>query len=167
MDAFRVSVESHPVLVALHHLLAELLIAPRREPEVVGDLDADLRAGIPSVDRMHPTSIRCRHMVDIAQRARALVGTWETRAATYYPAGGGMGWHTDSGRPGWRAYVVLPLGRSRFLTADAAFQDVGGTAMVFRAGPGGWHAVQATDERFSIGVRIPDADAEMLRASLV
>lgn len=164
MEAFRVKVESHPILERLQHLLADLLIEPRRAVQSFGDVAMDIRSGIPSTDRRQPWSIRCVHMIDVAARAKPLVGNWQVRAATYYPAGGGMGWHTDSGRPGWRVYVVLPLGRSRFLTVDQEFRDMGGTAMVFKAGPGAWHAVEATDERFSIGVKVPDDVAAELAA---
>lgn len=77
----------------------------------------------------------------------------------FFPPGGGMGWHTDSGRPGWRVYVHChgpePGGSvMHYREYQIAEPPVG--AVLFETGPGCWHAVTTACGRYSLGVQIPD-----------
>ncbi len=77
----------------------------------------------------------------------------------YYPAGGGIGWHTDSAQPGWRVYVFRLLGvageyrHCQFLYDEHVFeemQEFGG--YVFEAGV--WHALRAWTPRLVCGFQV-------------
>jgi len=72
----------------------------------------------------------------------------------YYPPGGGIGWHTNSNVPGWRAYLVRAPGASFFKTADGVYPDRNGWANLFLVEPGSWHCVGARDERWALGLRV-------------
>lgn len=131
-----------------------------------GDLAADLRDGPPeTVDRPRALVRRCG-MVPFAH-ARELLKPVDVVGINYYPARGGMGWHTNSNAPGWRIYLPLALdahGGSGLITTDGRFPDQPGFANAFRIGPWreSWHAVWADGARLSIGARITDATAREL-----
>ncbi len=81
--------------------------------------------------------------------------------ANYFPAGGGMGWHTDSHREGWRIYVRrLDGGNAVFKYNDFAISEwpgIGG--YVFRVGADCWHSIRTNGDRFSCGIRLTEAEA--------
>ena len=86
------------------------------------------------------------------------------------PAGGGVGWHTDSGVPGWRVYVVRTLDGEpgHFLHANGAFEDDARIAHAFYVSdtrPLSWHAVRARGARMSLGVRVGTAIATRMGLS--
>lgn len=159
----------HPLLRTLADLLAD---EPRRKAEVVGNFETDVAAP-PSTRRglagWAPESRISAALRELETQAKRLVPpSVEVRAAWYYPENGGMGWHTNSDAPGWRAYVVrVPEdARSFTRTLSGDFHDKFGYANLFRIeGPQSWHCVVAPTERWSIGVHVPDAlAAELLRA---
>ena len=82
----------------------------------------------------------------------------------YFPEGGGMDWHTDSHRPGWRVYVhKLFSGDALMYYGTRVFRETPGIgAYVFRTGPGCWHAVETTGPRVSLGLKIPEVLALQL-----
>lgn len=85
----------------------------------------------------------------------------------FFPEGGGMDWHTDSGQPGLRLYVyVYRFGNGVFRYADDVtyFEDRSG-AYVFETGPHCWHAIRSDGGRLSCGLTIPLSLAESLVAA--
>lgn len=150
MTIYQVPIEADPLLRELQAKLADA--AQRRPPVVctVGNLRADVAGGCPSGDRDTPAAWFCGEMHAIhAWRPQPDV---TVRSAIYYPPGGGLGWHTNSARPGWRAYV--PLGdQGVMLTEDGPVLDKPGHANVFRVP--GWHAVLARGARWVLGVILP------------
>lgn len=94
------------------------------------------------------------------------------RCSNYYPAGGGIGWHTDSAQPGWRVYVHRLLDtpdeeqpNCEFWFGNKRFkehEEFGG--YVFEAGT--WHAVSACTPRLVCGFEISSTfSAELINAS--
>jgi hypothetical protein len=84
----------------------------------------------------------------------------ELRSFISYPAGGGIGWHTDSRDQGWRVYLPIVCG-GFFMHRPAGWTqlvpDLDGYANVFHVGPewrDNWHAVRAERERVVLGVRL-------------
>lgn len=171
MDVWQIPADRHPLLSALYALLREH--EPRQHTLVVNDeLQRSFVADPPSGDRPNPQAgLRefefLPALVEAAGRVLARWGDEEitTRAVNYYPAGGGIGWHTNSNFPGWRVYIVrtAPQPRSRFLIPQGAIPDRDGVANVFKVEPGAWHAVDAATERWSFGMRISDGLAAQLR----
>lgn len=87
------------------------------------------------------------------------------QCTNYFPCGGGMEWHTDSGMPGWRVYVFRgEAGSSTFYYRDQAFDEGPFGAYVFATGAGCWHAVESRRDRFSCGVQINETLARELAA---
>lgn len=93
---------------------------------------------------------------------RELAERWpiELRSFISYPAGGGIGWHTDSRDQGWRVYLPIVCG-GRFLFGDGRLlrelPDEEGFANVFFVGPDwrdNWHAVRADRPRVVVGLRL-------------
>lgn len=84
--------------------------------------------------------------------------------ANYFPAGGGMGWHTDSHRPGWRVYVYrLDGGTAVFRHGDIAVSEFPGAGgYVFRVGDDCWHSIRTHGDRFSCGIRLTEEEAKAL-----
>lgn len=79
----------------------------------------------------------------------------------WYPPGGYMGWHTNSGAPGWRIYLTHAAepGRSFFRYRNPSDGEIV-TSMdhlwdvrIFRVDPDIplWHAVYSQTDRFSFG----------------
>lgn len=161
--------------LAAHPLLERMAAAleaarPPAAVQTIGDWRADLAAGIPGADRDLAAAQTTGHMPE-AQAAFVAGAGAQVRAAIYYPAGGGMGWHTNSACPGWRVYVprvrdASPV--SGMVTADGSFPDVAGYANMFfvaRDWRRSWHAVYALTERYCIGVRVDDELAAELLGS--
>lgn len=164
MRVFQIPIAGDPLLEQLYDAVSH--IDARPAPEVVGDWVADIAAGVPTADRNMP------HAKKVALLKRVLPDIQQAvavRAIHYYPAGGGMGWHTNSAAPGWRVYVphvavAQPL--SGMVTTDGCVLDRPGFANMFEVrGRDSWHAVFAMTERFSIGVRLP-ADSTRVQAWL-
>lgn len=147
MKVHQVPVAGDPLL---ERMAAALAAEPRPRVVTIGDLVADIRRG-PAEARDMPAAQVCGHVQGLAfdpGEPGVIV-----RAALYYRAGGGMGWHTNSATPGWRAYV--PRGDpGLMLTADGPVLDLPGHANVFHVPA--WHAVLARGERWSLGVLLPD-----------
>lgn len=79
---------------------------------------------------------------------------------SFYPEDGGVDWHTDSSRPGWRLYVYrYRSGDGLFRYADLRFIETGYGAYVFKVGEHCWHCLSVTGERLSIGLEIPPSMA--------
>lgn len=102
--------------------------------------------------------------------AKAQTLGYEVRGTVYYPPGGGIGWHTNSDDSGWRLYAVRvpPEAKSFLKTADAVYFDRLGYVNLFKieAPPAlSWHCVGAPTERWSVGLRIPDALASEILAA--
>ncbi|HEY7530217.1 MAG TPA: hypothetical protein VIC56_06035 [Gemmatimonadota bacterium] len=112
--------------------------------------------------------VRLRRRVDaaIARRIRRSFRaptplTVTTSGHFWYPPGGYMAWHTNSGRPGWRMYVVWTddPGRSFFRYRDprtgaiVTSFDTGFDVRLFeiRADRPLWHAIRSDTHRFSLG----------------
>jgi len=90
------------------------------------------------------------------------------QCGNYFPPGGGMDWHTDSGQPGWRLYVfnnttTADSGKHshfRYRGLDISEGDIG--AYVFETGVGCWHAIESRCHRMSCGLQIPKSLADDL-----
>ncbi len=82
--------------------------------------------------------------------------------ANYFPTGGGMAWHTDSHRPGWRLYVFrLRAGTACFrYNAHVYDERAGMGGYVFETGADCWHAIEAHGPRVSCGLKIPETLAQ-------
>lgn len=155
--------------IARHALLRELdayargLEEPRPPYMERGDLLADLFAGPPAVDRTRPQSFRFQIMQ--WQQPRWMPADSTIASVNYFPGGGaGIGWHTDSSRPGWRVYIGRPLNGApgMLLVEGDAFEDTPGIAHAFYVSGepcSSWHAVRAAGARFSVGIRIESAAA--------
>jgi hypothetical protein len=154
-----------------------LLDAPRPVTRVTAadivELQTALAAGPPVEERSNPAE-RAYDIVslpDFGTRERLVragipdMDEIMITAPGYYPPGGGVGWHTDGFNPGWNIYAVRASGHSRFLTADAAYEDEDGIANIFRVCKGAWHAAFAEDERWVLGVRVSDRLAEEILAA--
>ena len=155
MDVWRVPVIAHPLLEGLWELLAQ---APRPRGFLrYGDLEADWAEGPGVEDRPTP---RTRHMGEFSGRMDSALGlgfpTLRRRAFGCYPAGGGLGWHTNSDTPGWRVYLVRS-GGGQLLLPGSAVDDRDAHANIFRVGMGTWHAVRAVGDRYVLGF-VPDND---------
>ncbi len=113
------------------------------------------------VDALVPALIRRALRTDTAPVVVASGHFW-------YPAGGYLGWHTNSRVPGWRVYLTYASepGRSGFRHLEPESGEIRTTLdgawdlRVFRVGPTRplWHAVWAECDRFSFGYRIPEPD---------
>ena len=79
----------------------------------------------------------------------------------WYPPGGYMGWHTNSGAPGWRMYISYAEepGKSFFRYRDPITHDIVTSwddrwnvrLFEIRADMPLWHAVYSDTHRFSVG----------------
>ena len=135
-------------------------------------------------------SVRSREVVRLRQRvdgaiARKIRRTFESRTPLtvttsghfWYPPGGYMAWHTNSGAPGWRMYVVWTddAGRSFFRYRNprtgeiVTSPDSGFDVRMFeiRADRPLWHAIRSDTHRFSLGYVVhPTTRAARLRRGL-
>lgn len=82
----------------------------------------------------------------------------------WYPPGGYMGWHTNSGAPGWRVYLThaSESNKSFFRYRDpengniVTSSDENWDVRLFRVEPGNpiWHSVYSQTDRFSLGYAV-------------
>ena len=78
-------------------------------------------------------------------------------ASIIYPPGGGMGWHTNSNDPGWRAYLSWSetgdsgMGWLRDGQVVLDYDKAGWNVRLFQVPS--WHCVFANCWRCSVGVR--------------
>lgn len=121
----------------------------------------------PDVNRSRPSTQRLYALRDLTRDVPIETG-WRRQCANYYPADGGIGWHTDSAWPGWRVYVYRLLGdapRSTFRFDERVFHEgpseFGG--YVFKAGF--WHALHTYTPRLACGFQIPATFASELIAA--
>lgn len=152
----RLPIAAHPLLRALAlHLYA---IEPPLPPyTTAGDLQLDLSVGPPPYPRNRPRTFR---HVTMAPPTLALPPDVKVSALEFYPAGGGLGWHSDyQGASGWRIYIGRPLDGvpGVFLTVDADYPDDPHLATAFQitGRSDTWHAMRADGARLAIGVRFP------------
>lgn len=120
----------------------------------------------PDVDRARPAA---KYWGTIAEQLYGYASPVGGRlqCTNYFPSGGGMGWHTDSGMPGWRVYVFrcsAGSGSSTFHYCDQTFVEGVVGAYVFETGVGCWHAVESRRDRFSCGMQVPEPLARELAA---
>jgi hypothetical protein len=166
VEYFQVPIADLPLLQRVADFLVGLPVAAAEaRVETVGDWVHELAAGPPQGDLDLPTACRSAHVVEAhIDLNRVLDHKYEVRAVHYYPRGGGMGWHTNSLRPGWRLYVprlLDPNPASGIVLEDRRIPDRPGYANLFRVGHGAWHAVVAHTARFSAGIRLPDDAPEI------
>lgn len=155
MRVWQVHHSAHPTLTKLWAVLQATPPADPQEMERHGDLGADIAAGAPVENRVNAVIRHFASMASLRDAAHAVADGLEIRGTNYYPAGGGMGWHTNSDRLGWRAYLVrAPGGRSYFGHKDGVLPDRDGYANVFKVSARSWHYVRAETERWSIGLRL-------------
>jgi hypothetical protein len=163
----RLVVEDYPLLRELAAYLDG--VEPPPPPyDTRGDWRADIAAGPPDVDRPKPLAYR-RQFMAAPVRVGSMADDTIVSALNYYPPGGsGIGWHTDSGHPGWRIYIGRPLTAMPgvFLVTGGAFLDVPGLATAFHVSgraADSWHAVASEGPRLSMGLRIAgDRTARLL-----
>lgn len=162
MEVRQVPVEQHPLLMQIwHSLIAQpvMHVWNNREQDRAA-LSADIANGPQKTDR-------CTASLNVCAVCASLTESYSSdscypgvlpRGMYYYPSGGGMGWHTNSDKPGWRAYVVrVPENaRSYFKTIEGIIPDKNGHANLFKTGPDSWHCVDALTERWSFGIWLPD-----------
>lgn len=129
----------------------------------------DVLSGPPRTDRDMPESSTLAHIHGSKRSLRRVLPfDVEPRSVIYYPALGGMGWHTNSLAPGWRVYVPRALEAvnpcSGMLTQDGFFRDREGYVNAFEIGHwlASWHAVYSLTPRLVVGVRVSDEIALML-----
>ena len=161
----------HQIPIVSHSLLRRMYVAiAGARPVAVhveGDWLRDVAGGIPDIDRDLPVARATGHLMGLqAAFDTGVPGTF-VRAALYYPPGGGLGWHTNSARPGWRVYVpYLPdaCPMSGTVTAHGCFPDRHGHANLFNVTEWrqSWHAVYALTERFSVGLLVDQAFVDTL-----
>lgn len=156
MNVRRLALVDHPILQQLDAYLAALE-PPAPPHHERGDLALDLRTGPPPYDRTRPLAFRF-HRMEWDQPLWMPIDA-SLASVNYFPPGGsGLGWHTDSSRPGWRVYIGRPVATlpGALLVAGAAYCDMPGKALAFYVSGiacATWHAVQAPSERFSVGLR--------------
>lgn len=118
---------------------------------------------MPEVDRARPSA---KYWGTIAEQLYGYAPPVGGRlqCTNYFPSGGGMEWHTDSGMTGWRVYVFRCIGdgSSTFRYRDQTFIEGAVGAYVFETGVGCWHAVESHRDRFSCGVQIYETLAREL-----
>lgn len=155
MKITQVPVDKHPLLASLWGILVapsvETLLASAVHLNDKRDVLADIEAGPDNPDTTPPLYVDPRQSARITAAARDcywlrdVVGEARDkhpgiliRGAYYYPPGGGMGWHTNSDDPGWRAYVtwIDRPGGSFMGTRDGFIADLDAHANVFQIGPG-------------------------------
>lgn len=108
----------------------------------------------PDVDQARPST--CRRGV-LRNLNLQLPREIPTRCHNYFPVGGGIDWHTDSGDHGWRLYVFRAgPGSSTFYYRDQKFEEPSEGAYVFRIEENAWHAVECNRERWSCGVLLTE-----------
>lgn len=167
MKIQRLNVGDHDLLKYVSNVLGTIHMPP---PPTIhrGDFWKDIEDGPPNEDRPRPHNYY-RQVVH-PPAPLELPGDTVLSSIVYYPPrGAGLGWHTDSRAPGWRVYISWLLGSKpgTFLTlgdgSDEIYKrirrtdDEAGIATAFfiSGKPGdSWHAVEAPDERLSIGIRI-------------
>lgn len=99
---------------------------------------------------------------DIPKATRVRLTQWfsapdQTTASLVYPPGGGMAWHTNSDRPGWRAYLAWSetgdsgMGWLRDGEVVMDYDKLGWNIRLFQVPV--WHCVFARCWRCSVGVR--------------
>jgi hypothetical protein len=152
----RLHIGNHPLLRALAlHLYA--LEPPHPPYTCVGDLAGDLEHGPPKGPRNRPHAYR--HLT-LPQPALVLPPDVKVSALEFYPAGGGLGWHSDyQGSPGWRVYIGRPLDgvAGVFMTVDGNYPDSHGLATAFQVTGRSdtWHALRCDGPRLALGIRFP------------
>jgi hypothetical protein len=166
----RLVVDDYPLLRELSAYL-DTVEPPPPPYDERGDWRADIEAGAPSVDRPKPLAYR-RQFMEHPLRVGSMADDTIVSALNYFPPGGaGIGWHSDSGHPGWRIYIGRPLTSMPgvFLVSVGAFIDTPGIATAFHISgraADSWHAVISEGPRFSVGLRIAgDRTARLLGLS--
>jgi hypothetical protein len=154
----RLDVDAHPLLRELSAYL-DTVQPPQPPYDEKGDWRADVDAGPPAEDRPKPRAFR-RQFMERPLRLPSMPDDTILSALNFYPPGGsGLGWHTDTGHPGWRVYLGRPLTHlpGAFLVPDGIFLDEPGIATAFYVSGKpceSWHAVRAFGARLSVGLRI-------------
>lgn len=145
----RLRVADHPLLETVVGVLQDVTVPGHFETR--GDLYGDIASAPPLEDRPRPIAWR-REL--LKPRAVALPDGVRLSSLKFYPADGGVGWHTDSHNPGWCVYVAENLSAKRglFLHDGGLVVDEPGYALAFTVGPDSWHAVDAPGPRLSIGL---------------
>ncbi len=154
----RLTIADHPLLCELNHYAARLEAPP---PPYLkrGDFFRELLDDPPSENRNRPDGYEFQIMQ--WRQPEWMPDDATISAVNYFPALGGIGWHTDSGAPGWRVYVARPVDPrlpGSFHYEGGAMQDRAGMAIAFFVTGlpcDSWHAVQCDGPRFSVGIRFP------------
>ena len=155
MNVAQLPLDRVPALASLAGQARARLDRHTPTPVLVGEWPTDLYVGPPDVDQPHAVARYCAFV----GRPEAPAG-FEVRGTNYYPAGGGMGWHTNSDAPGWRIYLpcLAPRAPSGMLTEGGFVLDRAGFANVFRVDVDdfrkSWHAVHALSPRLTVGLRV-------------
>lgn len=143
-----------PMTHALGVILVERLNSIVTLPHV---LDCGRWTGVntqPFIDRCRSLTSRVGSLsVDYVSYPGCVWG-----CANYFPEDGGMDWHTDSHRPGWRLYAhKLVRGDALFYYRSNVVRETPGVgAYVFRTGLGCWHGIETFGPRLSLGLKIPE-----------
>ena len=161
MQVRQLAIADQPLLAQLLACAVRQYFARPPETTTGGDLRADLDAGPPATDLPWYTSRDCAFLAKGPAQQLCPPGV-QVRGVTYYPARGGIGWHTNSDAPGWRVYApcspFLDTWRAGMHTTNGFVADRPGFANAFKVGDwrDSWHAVECTDPRLVIGIRIND-----------
>jgi hypothetical protein len=168
MIVWRLQIAAHPLLQQLAEFLAcvprpELFIStPTTER---GDWRADVDGPPPVDDRPQPFAFR-RLRMQTPLQLPGMNGDTMISALNYFPVGGGgLGWHTDTGHPGWRVYMprLLSPAPGVFRTPAIDYVDNEKLALAFYVSgdpADSWHAVRSEGGRFSLGVRFADGPTQ-------
>ena len=108
--------------------------------------------------------IKNTHVQSIKEVLTSSFGTSEISGALFYPAGGFMGWHTNSNHPGTRIYISYSqqegVNSFSYIENDEVVQSydrAGFTVRKFEVNNSNlfWHRVDAPAKRFSLGFKTP------------
>lgn len=167
IEVQQVPVGRHPLLCRVLDLLERPWLTVL---ETHGNFDVDFLAGPPATNRVDKAPRWLAPLGQLGVIVRNMIPRepgWKAQCANYFPPGGGLSWHTNSSRPGWRVYIPYPLApagqavQSGFvLPGFRRIDDRHGFANVFRIDEDwreDWHAVQAVTGRRCAGFEAPEA----------
>lgn len=149
-DFFQIDPSGHP----LTKMLAEQVSAIESFPYALKSEDWSSVNTLPFSDRPRPRT----SYAGVLNAPYITYPDCSWGCGNYFPEGGGMDWHTDSHRPGWRVYVhkLFSGDALMYYRTHVVRESPGVGAYVFKTGLGCWHAVDSGGPRVSLGLLIPE-----------
>lgn len=139
-----------------------------RQPEISNVISFEASRLPDSAAARELARVRARIDRRVAEKVRAALGGGEWKVIPsghfWYPPGGYMGWHTNSGAPGWRLYVthaeVPGASFFRYRTPDTreivtcVDHEWDARMFLISADRPLWHTIHSDTHRFSLGYKI-------------